>query len=210
MWPGLSPRETREHIIENAEHYEMLLEHGRAVQPILAGLADLPADTLGFLASLLQASRITDPVVARSAYDDLISTGNLRVLRSDSLRSSLSRFYANVANQLDPVDYSADQAHYREVVRSIVPADLQMFIRDTCLDDSPLRCTDASWIHPVGAVARTAVAEPRLDRKLNLSMQAMAIRLGFRLDQAGFTGGFGVVIAEVDDLLAMLETDHGS
>jgi hypothetical protein len=203
-------RETRGHIMENTEHYESLLRHGAALQPILTGVDEVPADTLGFLASVLQASRITDPVVARSAYDDLISTGNLRVIQNDSLRAALSRFYANVENQLNPVDYSRDQAQYRETVRGILPADLQMFIRESCLDASPLGCSKDSSAYRVGAVARAVVAEPGLDRKLNFSMQAMSIRLGFVLDRGGFSGGFGVVIESIDALLALLEVSDPS
>jgi len=198
-------QETRDQILENAEHYELLLEHGAAILPILTGVTAVPADTLGFLASVLQASRITDPVVARSAYDDLISTGNLRVVQSESLRAALSSHYANVENQLNPVDYSRDQAPYRETVRSILPAGLQMAIRRSCLDAAPLTCGAADSENRVGAVARAVVAEAGLDRTLNFSMQAMSIRLGFSLDTEGFSGGFGVVVESIDALLALLE-----
>ncbi len=202
--------ETRGQITENAEHYASLLRHGAAIQPILTKVDEVPEDTLGFLASVLQASRITAPVVARSAYDDLISTGNLRVIQSDSLRAALSRFYANVENQLSPVDYSRDQAQYRATVRSILPADLQMFLRDSCLDATPLSCGMDSSAYRVGTVARAVVAESGLDRKLNFSMQAMMIRLGFVMDREGFSGGFGVVVEEVDALLALLEVPASS
>ena len=203
-------RETRGHIMENAEHYESLLRHGAAIQPISTGVDEVPLDTLGFLASVLQASRITDPVVARSAYDDLISTGNLRVIQSDSLRTALSRFYANIENQLDPVDYGRDQAQYRETVRGILPAELQMVIRESCLEAVPLSCGKDSSPYRVGTIARAVVAEPGLDRKLNLSMQAKSIRLGFVLDRGGFSGGFGVVIEGIDGLLALLEVSDPS
>jgi hypothetical protein len=196
--------ETRDQVLENAVHYESLLDHGTAILPILTGAAAVPADTLGFLASVLQASRITDPVVARGAYDDLISTGNLRLVRSELLRAALSRFYANVENQLNPVDFSRDQAAYRETVRSILPADLQMAIRRWCLDADPLTCGEDASPYRIGAVTRAVLAEPGLDRKLNFSMQAMSIRLGFVLDREGFSGGFGVVVEGIDELLALL------
>ena len=74
--------ETRENIVSRSGHYQMLVEHGEAVLPIVSGEQPIPRDTLGFLASVLQVTRMVEPVVARGAYDDLISTGNLRVIRN--------------------------------------------------------------------------------------------------------------------------------
>lgn len=76
--------ETRAGILQNAEHYGLLIRHADAVAPVLAGTEPLPHDLMGFLSSVLQASRVTAPVVARSAYDDLVSTGNLRLIGSDT------------------------------------------------------------------------------------------------------------------------------
>jgi hypothetical protein len=67
-----------------------------------------------------------------------------------------------------------------------------------------------SSAYRVGTVARAVVAEPGLDRKLNFSMQAMMIRLGFVLDRRGFSGGFGVVVGESDALLALLQVAPSS
>lgn len=197
-------RETRANIIEVAEHYQLLLRHGAAIQPILTGAEPVPVDTLGFVASVLQASRVTSPVIARNTYDDLISTGNLRVIESDTLRIALSRFYATIDYQLNPVDYSRDQGPYRETVRGILPVDLQMAIRASCLEDAPLTCSTDFPQYPVEDLARALLSEPELDRELNFSMQAMAIRLGHTLDKEGFSGGFGAVIEEIDALLSLL------
>lgn len=202
-------RETRANIEQNGEHYRTLLRHAQAVLPIFAGQARVPDDTLGFLASALQASRITAPVVARSAYDDLISTGNLRLLRSDTVRYELSRFYSNVAEQLDPVDYSGDQEPYRSAVRSVIPVDLQLTLRERCLQSQPLSCEGATAPPGAGAAARALLRERDLLRKLTLSMQAKAVRIGFILDRAGFSGGFGVVTQEIDELLALLKSEYG-
>ena len=202
-------RETRTEIDQNAQHYASLLGHGQAVLPILDGTEAIPEDALGFLASVLQASRITAPVVARGAYDDLISTGNLRLLQSDTLRHELSRFYGNVEVRLDPVDYSGDQKPYRTVVRGIIPTELQILIRERCLDAEPLHCDDGPVPSGAAEVAEVFVSEPGLVRKLTISMQAKAVRIGFLLDRAGFSGGFGVVSAEIDDLLTLLDVEYG-
>jgi hypothetical protein len=200
--------ETRVNIEQNGEHYRTLLRHADATLPIFAGRARVPDDTLGFLASALQASRITSPVIARSAYDDLISTGNLRLIQRDTVRYALSRFYANVAVQLDPVDYSSDQEPYRTVIRSVIPVDLQLFIREHCLQSEPLSCESSAPPPGVGPAARALLRERGLQRTLTLSMQAKAVRIGFVLDRAGFSGGFGVVTQEIDELLALLGSEY--
>ena len=116
---------TRENIVGRSDHYGKIAEHGQAVLPIIAGMRPIPQDTLGFLTSVLEASRMVEPVVARSAYDDLISTGNLRVIRDGALRIAVSEFYSGIDYQLSPFDYALDKIPYREVVRGIIPADLQ-------------------------------------------------------------------------------------
>ena len=199
--------ETRDQIIRASERYEMVLEHGGAILPVLTGEHELPGDIVGFLASVLQASRITEPVVARSAYDDLISTGNLRVIRDATLRTALSQFYATVENALRPVDFVGDQTPYRAVVRGLLPSDLQMIIRESCLEDAPLECKDSPPNPSLRSVAEAVVAEPDLDRKLNLSMQAMSIRL---VASGGiFSGGFGLVFEDIDALLTLIDPSEG-
>lgn len=202
--------ETRASIEQNAEHYAVLIRHAEAVAPILAGVEPLPDDTLGFLASVLQASRITAPIVARSAYDDLVSTGNLRLIRSDTLRYELSRFYGRVEVRIDPVDYSGDQAPYRAAVRSIIPVDVQLLLRDRCFESEPLSCAAGANPSGLDMIARQLISEPGLVRMLTFATQAKAVRVGFVLDRAGFSGGFGVVTEAIDALLGLLGEEYGS
>jgi hypothetical protein len=203
-------RATQAGIDDNAVHYSRLLAHAGAALPILEGGATIPDDTLGFLSSVLQATRITSPIVARSAYDDLISTGNLRLIRSDTLRHELSRFYGEVEVRLDPVDYSGDQMPFRTAVRSIMPVDLQLLLREECFDYLPLECNELGIPQGAGAVAPQLVSEPGLVRMMTVSMQAKAVRIGFALDGAGFSGGFGVINDEIEDLLSLLAAEYGS
>ena len=202
--------ETRENIVGRSEHYRMLLGHGEAVLPVLTGGRPLPPDTLGFLASVLQATRMVEPVVARSAYDDLISTGNLRVIRNDGLRGALSEFYGGIEYQLRPFDYQVDKIPYREAVRGLVPANVQVVIRTSCLEDAPLEYKNGPQIPGLGIVARDLVAEPELERKLNLALQALAIRPGSTLRIGAVAAGFGFVIDNIDSLLALVETELDS
>ena len=76
--------EMRKDIVDRSDHYAMIADHGRAVVPILAGEQPIPFDTLGFLASALNATRMIEPVVARSAYDDSA------IMKSTASRTSWS------------------------------------------------------------------------------------------------------------------------
>jgi len=201
-------RATQTEIDSNAAHYSTLLGHAGAALPILEGRSPIPDDTVGFLASVLQATRITAPIVARSAYDDLISTGNLRLITSDTVRLELSRFYGEVEIRLDPVDYSGDQMPFRNAVRSILPVDLQLLLREECFDSAPLECPVLGAPPGAGALASQLVDEPELIRMMTLSMQAKAVRIGFILDRAGFSGGFGVIDEEIEGLLALLAAEY--
>jgi len=72
----------------------------------------------------------------------LIRAGHACFSRGSSwlgaLRYELSRFYAEVEVRLDPVDYASDPSAHREAVRSIRPVEIQLLIRERCLDSEPL------------------------------------------------------------------------
>lgn len=199
--------EMRQDIVARTDHYAMIADHGRAVMPILAGERPIPLDTLGFLSSALNASRMIEPVVARSAYDDLISTGNLRLIRDVELRNALSEFYGEIAYRLSPFDYELDKIPYREAVRGIIPADVQIAARTYgCLSAEPLACPGAEHMAGLGQVAHELVGEPGLERKLNLALQALLIRPGNTMRLEGsVAAGFGLVLENIDALLGRIE-----
>lgn len=196
--------ETRQSIDNTTTDFERLLVHGRAVSRVLDGENAFPADTLGFLASALHVSRGGyDPAVARGAYDDLISTGNIRLLRNEALRYRLSTFYGTVDNDLSPIDYSADKMPYRNTIRSLLSLDTQLHIRAHCGDEAALSCPDAAGAHGFGAMVAAIMESPRIRPELTVALQGMAIRSL----QAGVTGGFTPVLHKIDELLSMLPED---
>lgn len=203
---------SRENIVEHAAHYEVIIRHGEAVLPILDGSNPVPDDTLGFLTSVIQVTRMAEPVVSRGAYSDLLSTGNLRIIRSDEVRNALSEFYTAVEYELRPFDYQLDKIPYREAVRGLIPASIQVAIRDHCLESAPLECASASGprFEGLGGVTEALVAEPDLERKLNLALQALAIRPGTTLRQGPVGAGYGVVVEEIDSLLTLIQDELGS
>jgi len=197
--------DTREQITRFTEDYALIIRHGEAVMPILAGGEAFPPDTVGFLTSVLQASRTADPVVARGAYDDLISTGNLNVLRDEDLRLAVSLFYAQVESLLSPTDFGPDQAPYRAAVRAIIPLRLQLAIRESCFDAGPLTCPTLPTFEGLSEVVSALLSEPDLVQNLNRSLQAKAIRLGSVLTQGTVPAGFGAVQLRIDEVLSHID-----
>ena len=195
---------TRASIEETTADFERLIAHGRAVARVLESGASFPADTLGFLASALHVSRGGyDPAVSRGAWDDLISTGNLRLLRNEMLRYRLSTFYGGVDNVLRPIDYSADKMPYRYTIRSLLTLDTQLRIRAQCDRHAPLTCAGDHGPGGFGPMVEAILASPTLRPELTISLQGMAIRSL----REGVTGGFAPVLRQIEDLLALLEAE---
>ncbi len=74
-----------------------------------------------------------------STYDDLRSTGNIRMLDDIDLRMDLSAYYNKADTSRSGWNPSED---YREIVRGIIPNDIQDKIRQNCpttdtLDEEP-------------------------------------------------------------------------
>ena len=192
---------SRSDILATSAEFSRLIAHGRAVASALGGESPFPQDTLGFLASTLQVTRGNyDPAISRGAWDELISTGNLRVLQSEALRYQLSTFYGSVDNLISPVDYSADKLPYRFTVRGILPLELQLRIRESCDDADPLTCPGNSGPGGYQSVVRALMASPSIRPELNVSLQGMAIRSL----EAGVTGGFAPVLEQIDGLLQLV------
>ena len=188
-------------VLATSADFGHLVVHGRAVASVLDGGTPFPEDTLGFLASALQVTRGNyDPAISRGAWDELISTGNLRVLQSEALRYQLSTFYGIVDNLISPVDYSADKLPYRFTVRGILPLDLQLRIRESCNGADPLTCPGYTGPGGYQSVVQELIAFPSIRLELNVSLQGMAIR---SLD-VGVTGGFSPVLEQIDELLQLV------
>jgi hypothetical protein len=100
--------------------------------------ADTPVDQQALLASFY-AAEIWPFRTNLSTYQDLHSTGNIRLLESIDLRTSLAAYY-NKADASRP-GWSPSQ-DYRETIRGIIPTRIQGLLRDKCpttdaFDQSP-------------------------------------------------------------------------
>jgi hypothetical protein len=90
--------------------------------------ADEPVDKDTLLASFY-AAEVWAFLPSRSTFEDLQSTGNIRLLDDIELRTSLSRYY----NRADTSRAGWNPAEdYREVIRGVIPNDVQALIRQNC------------------------------------------------------------------------------
>lgn len=85
------------------------------------------------------AAEIWPFLPARSTYDDLQNTGNIRLLDDIDLRTRLSGYYNKANTSISGWTPSED---YREVIRGVIPNDVQALIRQNCpttlnIDDEP-------------------------------------------------------------------------
>ncbi len=90
--------------------------------------ADTPVDQQVILASFY-AAELWPFRTKLSTYQDLHSTGNIRLLESLDLRTSLAAYY-NKADSSRP-GWTPSEA-YREIIRGIIPTRVQGLMRDNC------------------------------------------------------------------------------
>ena len=100
--------------------------------------ADRDLDHEALLASYY-AAEIWPFLPVRNTYDDLQNTGNIRLLDDIDLRTRLSGYYNKANTSISGWRPSED---YREIVRGVIPNDVQALIRRNCpttlgLDDEP-------------------------------------------------------------------------
>ena len=98
--------------------------------------SDGPVDQAAILAAYYASENFAfNPI--KNTYEDLQSTGNIRLLGDIELRLALASYYAKTSNLVG----SGSEA-YREIVRGIIPWKIQATIRKYCpttdeIDDVP-------------------------------------------------------------------------
>ncbi|HSM03811.1 MAG TPA: hypothetical protein VK858_04290, partial [Longimicrobiales bacterium] len=92
------------------------------VGPVARGTAPFPADTIAFLRQVI-ASRRTVAIASagKPTFEELISAGSLRLIRSASLRSMLIAYYS-LATNIEARGRERDSG-YAPLLRSLLPDD---------------------------------------------------------------------------------------
>jgi len=126
------------------------------VGPVARGTAPFPTDTIAFLRQVI-ASRRTIAIASagKPTFEELISTGSLRLIRSASLRSKLIAYYS-LATNIEARGHERDSG-YATLVRSLLPDDP---VNGSNVDEAELR------EYGVRAAAQ-AVAAPAFVEALN-------------------------------------------
>src|SRR6056297_1941247 len=84
-----------------------------------------------FLISLYQASQIYDPNQISATYQEMISSGQIGMIKNEELRNRIIIYYDN---DWSKADVFANESPYRESVRKEIPSAIQSEIREICGD----------------------------------------------------------------------------
>ena len=142
-----------------------------------AGTTARPDDWQVVLA-YYNASQAGGPLAVRSAYDELIATGDLRLIRNADITSQLSAYYG--LDGLNPL--TNELPAYRETVRGIIPFRIQQHIWADCFSVLPgeeqrlIACEapDASNPLPDGLADRL-ISDVALNQELNYWMSSLRV-----------------------------------
>jgi len=84
-----------------------------------------------FVIAAYQTSQINDPWSYRSAYNELLSTGQFDLIKSDELKSLILGYYSD--NWTEQIELNT-RAPYRAYIRGVIPFLIQDTIRSECGD----------------------------------------------------------------------------
>jgi len=89
------------------------------IGPVVRGAAPVPVDTIVFLQRVVTSSGFFIQLGVRTTFDELLSTGSLRLIQSSALRSSLASYYESKA--LLENRSAVRVSDYADVVRTLLP-----------------------------------------------------------------------------------------
>ena len=164
--------------------------HDRSAELVLARLAgESPPEAAGRMAKAIhQAGFIYIPQASRGTYDELVSTGNLRLLRNSRLKSRIANYYGDFQNSRQWDSLLRDQqSDYWTATAGILPRPV---LRAALRGGEP--ALSAEQDRAVWAAARS---NPRLPAML-IGMAAHQERV--RRDSELLTVKAKILIAEIE------------
>ena len=102
--------------------------HSFGLQTLASLKTDGPVDHDAILAAYYASENFTFRPI-ENTYQDLQSTGNIRLLEDLALRLGLASYYRKIRSEAQGSDPSEA---YREIVRGIIPWKIQAAIRENC------------------------------------------------------------------------------
>ncbi len=156
-----------------------------------------------FVVSAYQASQYIAPVTSRSTFEDMVATGALGLVRSETVRKQLIGYYEfdwtdNTLVSLRPA--------YREAMRGVMPFPLQEAIKAACGDRAdragrtllftlPETCDIDANAEEIERAADALRAAPGLEQALRFQLAESAARVD----------AFVFVEDQLDGLIAAIE-----
>lgn len=149
-----------------------------------------------FVVSAYNATQYIHSESARTNFDGLIATGNLRLIRDELLRTAALSVYTSLS-RTTLYKYVRDSA-FRERVRRLIPHDVQHAIREQCGD---IRDEVTGWISGIRASCRIDFERERI------AAAAAILRNDTRLpsDLAFFLSTLGAFISDTAAARRQLE-----
>jgi hypothetical protein len=168
-----------------AYHREVLANANRAVAA-LEGRADLSDEAL--LVSAYRASQYKEGIRRRATFDELVSTGNIGLVRDDTVRDTAMRVFTTAT--FDNLVREGVNSRYRTAFRMSLPNEVQRALGKRCGDryiapgdyarirgvlDYP--CTTGLPPEAVAAAAQALRTDPELRAALRLRIADIETRL---------------------------------
>jgi len=122
---------------EEAWYYQLQIEYSRDVlanaERAVAGLAGKSSDANeALLINAYRATQYKQRARRRSTYDELVSTGTIGLIKSDTLRDTALQVY-NFPT-LDNISREGMESRYREAFRMSLPNEIQRALARNCGD----------------------------------------------------------------------------
>lgn len=119
-------------IVQSALNYStQVISHAKRAIVVFENAADNIDNPVDNLIDMYQASQIKDPNSASTTYEELISSGHINLIRNDSLKTALIRYYEILWTETAMYQISNT---YRDNLRSKMPDFIQTEIRSKCGD----------------------------------------------------------------------------
>lgn len=147
--------------------------HSRAVLPYLRGHASTSAP-LPVVASAYHTTRGNFPAIIDDAFVELSLGPGLTIVEDTTLRMDLIDYFRNFDRGNLPGIVISDNIAIRDAVRRVIPAELQIAIREGCpLLAEPLTCDIAVDDAIAKAALDELLADSNVRRSLNLWLQSL-------------------------------------
>lgn len=163
-----------EKLVEDLRHeswrYQFLLEYYRDVRQAAENTVGeltgkTPLSNEEFLVNAYRASQYKGGASRRTTYDELVSTGNIGLIKDQKIRSAAVRAYS--LTTIDSVVKEGVESRYRELFRMSVPNDVQRALAKACGDRYVKSGDYRNFDHVIDYPCKTALPADVIDAAAN-------------------------------------------